>query len=68
MKIGMELILSALLLFSLSTPVHAASDAVLDGAKKEGQVVFSASMEAQSAQRITATHPDIMNTFKPIGN
>ena len=54
MKIGMELILSALLLFSLSTPVHAASDAVLDGAKKEGQVVFYASMEAQSAQRITA--------------
>ena len=46
MKIGMELILSALLLFRSSTPVHAASDAVLDGAKKEGQVVFYASMEA----------------------
>ena len=54
MKIGLELILSVLLFFSLFIPVHAASDAVLDGAKKEGQVVFYASMEAQSAQRLTA--------------
>ena len=54
MKIAMELILTLLLLLSLFTAVHAASDAVLDGAKKEGQVVFYASMEAQSAQRITA--------------
>ncbi|HEX9661409.1 MAG TPA: extracellular solute-binding protein [Candidatus Binatia bacterium] len=54
MKIGLELILSVLLFFSLFIPVHAAGDAVLDGAKKEGQVVFYASMEAQSAQRLTA--------------
>jgi len=54
MKIGLELILSVLLFFSLFIPAHAASDAVLDGAKKEGQVVFYASMEAQSAQRLTA--------------
>jgi iron(III) transport system substrate-binding protein len=54
MKIGTVLFLSALLSASLLTPNRAGSDPILDGAKKEGQVVFYASMEAQSAQRLTA--------------
>ena len=54
MKLGMGLIISAFLSFSLSKPVQAAGDALIEGAKKEGQVVFYASMEAQSAQRLTA--------------
>ena len=54
MKIGTVSILSVLLTWPLLTPVHAASDAVMEVAKKERQVVFYASMEAQSAQRLTA--------------
>ena len=53
-KIGTLSILVVLLIGLLSTPLHAASDAVMEGAKKEKQVVFYASMEAQSAQRLTA--------------
>jgi iron(III) transport system substrate-binding protein len=54
MKIGTILFLSVLLTSSLLTPKHASSDPLIEGAKKEGQVVFYASMEAQSAQRLTA--------------
>ena len=38
--------------WTLLLPLPASADAILDGAKKEGQVVFYASMEAQSAQRL----------------
>ena len=41
-----------LLLFSLASLARAA-DGLLEGAKKEGQVVVYASMETQSAQRLT---------------
>ena len=54
MKIGMALILSVLVTWPLPTSVDGASDTLIEGAKKEGQVVFYASMEAQSAQRISA--------------
>jgi iron(III) transport system substrate-binding protein len=47
---GMALMAGWLLTFG--TPASAQS--LIDGAKKEGQVVFYASMEAVSAQRITA--------------
>ncbi len=40
-------------LLSIGAPASAQS--LIDGAKKEGQVVFYASMEAASAQRITAS-------------
>ena len=39
----------------LSIGVPASAQSLIDGAKKEGQVVFYASMEAASAQRITAS-------------
>jgi ABC-type Fe3+ transport system substrate-binding protein len=54
MKSAALLFLSVFLTLSLSTPHRAAADALLiEGAKKEGQVVLYASMEAQSAQRLT---------------
>jgi iron(III) transport system substrate-binding protein len=53
MKLGTISIISVLMTWPLLTPLHGASDALLEGAKKEGQVVFYASMEAQSAQRLT---------------
>jgi iron(III) transport system substrate-binding protein len=53
MKIATVLILAFFWTWPQSTIVHAA-DALIEGAKKEGQVVFYASMEAQAAQRISA--------------
>jgi iron(III) transport system substrate-binding protein len=50
----MKFFLAFLLVLAPLTPVHGASDALIEGAKKEGQVVFYASMEAQSAQRLSA--------------
>ncbi len=54
MKIGTSLISSLLLTRALLAPVHGAGEPLIDGAKKEGQVVLYASMEAQAAQRISA--------------
>jgi iron(III) transport system substrate-binding protein len=54
MMIATVAILSVLVTWSLATPLHGASDTVIEGAKKEGQVVFYASMEAQAAQRVSA--------------
>ena len=42
------------ILFLSLVSVSNSADAILDGAKKEGQLVFYASMETQSAQRLTA--------------
>ncbi len=42
------------LLSEPSAPASAQTDPWVEGAKKEGQVVFYASMEVQSAQRLTA--------------
>jgi ABC-type Fe3+ transport system substrate-binding protein len=54
MKSCLGLLLIVLLSTSLLQHAHSASEALIETAKKEGQVVFYASMEAQSAQRITA--------------
>lgn len=51
-KKASALVLTAGWLLSIGAPASAQS--LIDGAKKEGQVVFYASMEAVSAQRITA--------------
>ena len=52
MTILLPLILLMLMSWPLGKPLEAASDALIGGARKEGQVVFYASMEAQSAQRL----------------
>jgi iron(III) transport system substrate-binding protein len=41
-----------ILVWILFAPIFVWADAILDGAKKEGQMVFYASIEAQSAQRL----------------
>jgi iron(III) transport system substrate-binding protein len=71
-KLGPGLILFAILSLHPPKPVLAAADALIEGARKEGQVVFYASMEAQSAQRLTVDfekkYPFIKVTATRIGS
>ena len=53
MQIRTALLMLALLLSATATS-RGATGELVESAKKEGQVVFYASMEAQSAQRLTA--------------
>jgi iron(III) transport system substrate-binding protein len=53
MQIRTALLMLAFLL-SVAATSRGATGELIEGAKKEGQVVFYASMEAQSAQRLTA--------------
>src|ERR1051325_33114 len=53
MKAAAFSFLEIFLLAFLAVPVSFSGDAVLDGARKEGHVVVYASMETQSAQRLT---------------
>ena len=58
--------------WTLVLPLRASADAILDGAKKEGQVVFYASMETQSAQRLVnqfeTKYPFIKVDYTRIGS
>ena len=55
MKRQFSSILAVITLSLGSIGASASAQSLIDGAKKEGQVVFYASMEAASAQRITAS-------------
>jgi iron(III) transport system substrate-binding protein len=58
--------------WTLVLPLRASADAILDGAKKEGQVVFYASMETSSAQQLVSQfetkYPFIKVDYTRIGS